>query len=272
MRAKPTTGNDTISGTSGNDSIDLNAGDDNCAAGGGNDSVFGNTGNDSVHGGAGADSLDGGAGADTLQGGFGADSLNGGDGNDVLYGDAGDILYGGAGRDVFMVSAAFDRNNIKDFNAAEDTVTVVPKSTVFGAKYYTIASGIQTLDQINFAATPAFSENVAAIAYSSTKGSFYTGGASDYFAAVYSSTFEVASAGTYAFKLTSDDGSRLYIDGEAVIDMPRLQSATAREASVALDAGVHEIEVRYFEAGGDAVLKLEWDQPGGSALFETMVL
>jgi hypothetical protein len=69
-------------------------------------------------------------------------------------------------------------------------------------------------------------------------------------------------SGNYAFRLTSDDGSRLAIAGSVVIDHDGLHGATAKEGSVQLNAGSHPLAIDYFQAGGGAVLKLEWLRPG----------
>jgi hypothetical protein len=58
------------------------------------------------------------------------------------------------------------------------------------------------------------------------------------------------------FRLGSDDGSRLAIDGRSVIDQWRGQSYTEQTAPVPLAAGVHYIRVEHFELTGTADLSL----------------
>lgn len=70
--------------------------------------------------------------------------------------------------------------------------------------------------------------------------------------------------GTYEFRLTSDDGSRLSIDGGTVIDHDGKHAASPKVGSVGLAAGVHALRVDYFDSGYDAILKLEWKRPGAS--------
>ena len=64
----------------------------------------------------------------------------------------------------------------------------------------------------------------------------------------------VPTAGEYTFRLTSDDGSRLYIDGNQVIDHDGLHGDTSKDGAVTLTAGVHPLRVDYFDAGGGKVL------------------
>ena len=68
--------------------------------------------------------------------------------------------------------------------------------------------------------------------------------------------------GTYVLRLSSDDGSSLSIGGREVIDHDGLHSFGAKQGEIALRSGWHAIEVRHFEAGGGARLRLEWRLPG----------
>ncbi|AEG45430.1 family 16 glycoside hydrolase [Isoptericola variabilis] len=70
--------------------------------------------------------------------------------------------------------------------------------------------------------------------------------------------------GQYTFRLTSDDGSRLSIDGQVVIDHDGLHGETSKDGTVTLTAGPHELFVEHFEAGGGQVLRLAWQPPGAT--------
>ena len=72
----------------------------------------------------------------------------------------------------------------------------------------------------------------------------------DSFAVRYTGTLNVNTGGTYTLFTTSDDGSLLYIDGALVVNNNFSQGATERSGTVALSAGLHTIEIRYFEGGG----------------------
>ncbi|HEX6883459.1 MAG TPA: alpha-L-fucosidase [Planctomycetota bacterium] len=67
----------------------------------------------------------------------------------------------------------------------------------------------------------------------------------------------------YAFTLTSDDGSDLWIDGERVIDNDGLHGAEERRGHAALGVGLHAIRVRWFNKTGGAALDLRWAPLGG---------
>jgi hypothetical protein len=77
---------------------------------------------------------------------------------------------------------------------------------------------------------------------------------------------EVAAAGERVFRLTSDDGARLSIDGTEVLAHDGLHGATARESEpLLLAAGKHSLLVEHFDQGGARALKLEWRGPGEDA-------
>ncbi len=66
--------------------------------------------------------------------------------------------------------------------------------------------------------------------------------------------------GTYGFAVTADDGVRLWIDDELIIDQWKDQPATTYTAQKHLDAGHHLVRVEYYENLGFAVAKVSWTQ------------
>jgi YVTN family beta-propeller protein len=74
------------------------------------------------------------------------------------------------------------------------------------------------------------------------------------FALVFTHTLSVTRAGDYDFYTTSDDGSRLYIDGLLVVDNDGLHGAVTVAATVALGVGAHSLRVEYFERSISQVL------------------
>ncbi len=63
----------------------------------------------------------------------------------------------------------------------------------------------------------------------------------------YHGTFWISDAGTYHFQLTSDDGSKLYIDDVLVINNDGIHPPRAEEGQIELKKGSHRIRVSYFE-------------------------
>jgi hypothetical protein len=73
----------------------------------------------------------------------------------------------------------------------------------------------------------------------------------------------VPKAGTYEFYVHSDDGSRLFLDGAAVLSRWILDAGIAR-ASVTLTEGRHAIVIEFVDYGGPRWFEVRWTPPGGS--------
>ncbi len=69
----------------------------------------------------------------------------------------------------------------------------------------------------------------------------------EWFAIEYTGRFWVSKPGLYEFSLLSDDGSRLYIDGEEVINNDGQHPPEEETGSIVLDPGIHRIRVSYFQ-------------------------
>ena len=67
----------------------------------------------------------------------------------------------------------------------------------------------------------------------------------------------IPSDGVWTFRLSSDDGSRLWIGDQLVVDADGLHAADERSGSVALMAGLHAVRLEYFQAGGGRALSLQ---------------
>src|SRR5258708_6297684 len=60
-------------------------------------------------------------------------------------------------------------------------------------------------------------------------------------------------AGTYRFNITTDDGARVYIDGQNILDAWHDQAATTYYVNVQVVAGNHAFQVDYYQGQGDAM-------------------
>ncbi|WP_410652423.1 family 16 glycoside hydrolase [Amycolatopsis sp. cmx-4-54] len=85
---------------------------------------------------------------------------------------------------------------------------------------------------------------------------------------------DIGTAGQYEFRLTSDDGSRLRIDGQTVINHDGLHGATPATGSVPLSTGYHALRIDHFDNLHDQQVTLEWRPPGAAdfALVPNSVL
>ncbi len=63
-------------------------------------------------------------------------------------------------------------------------------------------------------------------------------------------------AGTYRFSAWVDDGIRVYVDNQLLIDGWQAGTARNYQVDVNLSAGAHSVRVEYFQGMGDALLQL----------------
>lgn len=66
--------------------------------------------------------------------------------------------------------------------------------------------------------------------------------------------------GTYRFFATSDDGVRVWLSGEIIIDQWHPSPGDTYLVERTLDAGVHLLRVEYYEEGGGAQVRFWWEE------------
>lgn len=160
---------------------------------------------------------------------------------------------------------------------ARTTITVTSeKLTPVPSSY---AAGVQPLAHVyTLGAIPdnllARTRNPLSIARGTYVGSFpWSGttiawgdggplGQSDGFIVEQTRVFLAPSTGTYTFQTSSDDGSWLWVDGQAVVVNHGLHSATDATGSISLEAGPHVLAFKYFDRTGLATAGYALKQPG----------
>ncbi len=84
------------------------------------------------------------------------------------------------------------------------------------------------------------------------------------FAFTFDGFVDIATEGTYTFYTASDDGSKLYINGQAVVDNDGLHGKREEAGQVHLTVGKHAIRVAFFERSGNEILEVRYQGPGVS--------
>jgi glucose/arabinose dehydrogenase len=128
---------------------------------------------------------------------------------------------------------------------------VVPSDPGYAAEYF---------DNRNLQSAPVLTRADDAVDFDWGGGAPADGVPADNFSARWTKSLNVAEAGAYEFTVTGDDGVRLYVDGDRVLDKWIPQSRTTYSVTRQLTQGTHQIVLEYFEAGGDAVAKLEYER------------
>jgi len=80
--------------------------------------------------------------------------------------------------------------------------------------------------------------------------------AQDSMAFRFKTWIRIPETGVYKFYTYSDDGSRVFIDGQLVVDNDGSHSARRKDGKIALKEGFHEMEILYFESYMGEVLEV----------------
>ncbi len=135
-----------------------------------------------------------------------------------------------------------------------DPVTGVFVADRLPVRYYALSNPDSLPDFSTL--TPYAEGSVRRINFASSNGEFAGSGRSDDVGAVFEGLLVVPQDDIYSLFLTSDDGSKLFIHDELVIDNDGLHAMRQRSARVKLKAGPHPLRIEFFEAGGRAGLTL----------------
>ena len=85
---------------------------------------------------------------------------------------------------------------------------------------------------------------------------------SDEFALRFTGMIQIPTSGKYMFYISSDDGSRLYIDDKLLINNDGNHAMLEKQGAVDLLAGSYPIVVTYYDNGGNDGLEVRWMGPG----------
>jgi len=84
----------------------------------------------------------------------------------------------------------------------------------------------------------------------------------DNFAYRFTTALQIPDSGAYTLYLKSDDGSSLRLNDNILINNDGLHGPREQRNTSTLDAGVHKLEVRFFEKNGGQLLTLDISGPG----------
>ena len=142
--------------------------------------------------------------------------------------------------------------------------TILPGAII---KVYLAAEGqkYQQLADVNWTGEPRFSGVVPEI--DAEGGDFQ--GLEDNFALSAEGYLKIPKDNNYTFRLSSDDGSRLLIDGNEIINYDGLHGMGVKDGEVALSEGYHPFRLEFFQGGGGKGVRLMWTSFEGGA-FKTV--
>jgi cytochrome c len=126
------------------------------------------------------------------------------------------------------------------------------------AQIYQQASAPHNFAEIKYGPSP----NLTAIVGNLNASGNDFGDFKDNFALVATGFLFLDKDDNILFQLSSDDGSRMWIDDQEIISHDGWHGMEPKEAEVALRAGYHRIRVEYFQGGGGRGIALKWARFG----------
>ena len=163
-------------------------------------------------------------------------------------------MMGGSGENIAsLIPSAIVTEAIKTYVWKNGLKITEPKPGVV-FKYYEPAGKI---DLTSILGTPV--ESGVANIFSTEKKK-----KGERFAFDFSGYIKIDKDGMYSFFTDSDDGSKLFIDEEEVVNNDGDHGATEKTGKAALKKGFHKISVVYFDSGGGNSLKVSYQPAGGS--------
>jgi PKD repeat protein len=146
-----------------------------------------------------------------------------------------------------------------DGGAQQHTVTMGSTNTTYTANFGCPVGQYwaQYFANRTLSGTPILSRCESTINYNWGGGGPGNGVPSNDFSVRWVGRFNFT-AGSKTFRTVSDDGVRLWVDNQLVIDFWTDHSATTRTATRNMTAGEHEVKVEYYERSGQAVIQVSW--------------
>ncbi|MBP7273627.1 MAG: DUF1080 domain-containing protein [Saprospiraceae bacterium] len=88
------------------------------------------------------------------------------------------------------------------------------------------------------------------------------------FAIISQGYFYINNSNNFVFRLTSDDGSQLTIDGKVVISNDGLHGMDGKDGEVTLSEGFHNFKIEYFNGYGGKGLSVQWRSFDDAEFFD----
>jgi hypothetical protein len=138
---------------------------------------------------------------------------------------------------------------------AEDATAFGGEHGAFQAKVCFVARGMPSAHRIDGCEPVAsFSTNAIDVSPRRFRRGFPgVEGRIEWFGIDYRGRFKVRKAGYYTFRLLSDDGALLFVDGAQILDNDGVHSARSVKMALPLSAGEHEFRLLYYQGPGSSI-------------------
>jgi Ca2+-binding RTX toxin-like protein len=171
---------------------------------------------------------------DIILAGGGNDTVTGGAGDDEIYGDTGAIASNPDGSGGSNADGDPWRFEYYDLDPTGNPLTLAQAG-------FTDNGG---RDNTNTLTSSGTSSSITPTDYDTA----------DDYALKFTTELTVTTGGDYTFTTTSDDGSKLFVNGIEVVDNDGHHAAVTESGTITLPPGQHTIEIVYYENNGGNVL------------------
>lgn len=117
-------------------------------------------------------------------------------------------------------------------------------------------------NNVDLAGSPVLTRNESTLDWKWGFGSPDAAVSPDYFSARYTRYIYVTE-GVYRFTAIADDGMRIFVDDQLIMDQWKIQAERTYVVDRALTTGHHLVRVEYFENNGTARAAVRWERAGG---------
>jgi hypothetical protein len=130
------------------------------------------------------------------------------------------------------------------------------------ASYFELGAAPATLADVPWSSAANYTGIVSNLDLASTNGQGWPNGPTNNWGKRFTGSIRIPTSGSWTFYTNSDDGSKLWIDGSLVVSNDGLHAMQLRSGTASLTAGLHTIEVQWFERTGNFGLIVSWSGPG----------
>jgi glucose/arabinose dehydrogenase len=155
-----------------------------------------------------------------------------------------------------------------DGGAASHTISTPASNATYTATYRVASGGGGTGTGLSatYFNTSAFGGSTVSrvdptVNFTWAAGAPATGIDADTFSVRWTGQVEAPTAGTYTFYTVSDDGVRLWVNGQQLVNRWTNHAAIEDSGAVTLSAGRYPIAMEYYENTGQATARLLWSGP-----------
>ncbi len=127
---------------------------------------------------------------------------------------------------------------------------------------WNVGASIANCATFDYTQPPTRIATTTHVNFPNNTGVMWPAGPLTYGAMQFKGNLTIPSTGSWTFTLGSDDGTLLYINGALVVNNDGAHSFQNRTGTVTLSAGVHTIDVRFFQNAGGWGCVLSWLGPG----------